>query len=216
MFCIGIKTVLKSRISVSHFHRTDQCAAKFISGSSASRFVPKPVRIIDVDDGRVSNFKDEGEDIKFDIIVNVYDEAIPQLTVEFVTKCKTPWIQLRQHHPVKKLLVSGKVGQRISWTHQTRARTFFRTNTPTVTLASTTGSSTTATPLTVDSLVDEAPADPVLDKDHFFTFIILMTYSTMIRDEVTNEPNFLAREECSLKLCTKLDLRSSFILGICQ
>jgi hypothetical protein len=62
-------------------------AVKFIARSSGSRFVCKSVEIIeleddeyfDIDDDRISNFKEVGEDIECDEIENVYDEAIPQL-----------------------------------------------------------------------------------------------------------------------------------------
>jgi hypothetical protein len=83
-------------------------AVKFIARSSGSRFVCKSVEIIeleddeyfDIDDDRISNFKEVGEDIECDEIENVYDEAIPQLTVEFVTKCKS-WRKVGQNSGVR-------------------------------------------------------------------------------------------------------------------
>jgi hypothetical protein len=54
----------------------------------------------DLDDDRWENFRGVGEDEKDDQIYEVESEAIPVLTVEFVSKIKS-WRQTRQNSRVR-------------------------------------------------------------------------------------------------------------------
>ena len=71
-------------------------AVKSFSRTASHRFASKTIEgiqlgydeYIDIDDDRISNFKDIGIDDEIDVVDDVYREAIPVLPSLFVTKCK--------------------------------------------------------------------------------------------------------------------------------
>ena len=68
-------------------------AVKSFSRTAYSRFASKTIELgydeyVDIDDDRISNFKDVGMDDEIDVVDDVYREAIPVLPSLFVTKCK--------------------------------------------------------------------------------------------------------------------------------
>ena len=169
-------------------------AVKLLSRSSGSRFISRPVEIVeagddeysDIDDDRISNFKDVGEDTELDVIEDVRCEPIPQLSVEFVTKCRL-WREVGHNSGVRgagtskstftrtkrKALDTATTAlscQKVTGFWKSGIATFpeskilraINHSTPATT------SSTSALPPTVDPLVDESPVDPVIDEDHFF------------------------------------------------